>query len=56
MLRKIIQFFSKLNHNQEYQGYLAHLKQHHPKQKPLNKRQFFAKKEQEKWSKINRCC
>ena len=42
--------------NNEYQKYLDHQKQFYPSQKPLNKQQFFAKKEQEKWNKINRCC
>ena len=42
--------------NDQYQKYLNHLKQFHPSQNPLSKRQFYAKKEQEKWDKINRCC
>jgi uncharacterized short protein YbdD (DUF466 family) len=44
------------NGNSEYKKYLRHFNEHHPKQTPLTKQQFFAKKEQEKWSKINRCC
>ena len=47
---------SKLNGNSEYQKYLQHFNQNHPTQNPLNKKQFFAQKEQEKWGKTNRCC
>jgi uncharacterized short protein YbdD (DUF466 family) len=53
MLKSLI---SKLNGNSEYRKYLEHFNQNHHQQKPLNKKQFFTKKEQEKWSKINRCC
>jgi uncharacterized short protein YbdD (DUF466 family) len=52
----IRRLFNIVNGNQEYQKYLTHLKASHLNQKPLNKKEFFAKKEQEKWSKINRCC
>jgi uncharacterized short protein YbdD (DUF466 family) len=45
-----------LNGNPEYQKYLDHLKDNHPNQKVLSKRGFFAKKEKDKWGKINRCC
>jgi uncharacterized short protein YbdD (DUF466 family) len=48
--------FNVVSGNKEYQKYLTHLKKIHPSKKPLNKKEFFAKKEQEKWSKINRCC
>jgi carbon starvation protein len=51
--RQIISF---LNGNAEYKKYVKHLKEHHPKQKPLSKKEFFAKKEQEKWEGINSCC
>jgi len=47
---------AKLNGNNQYQKYLHHFQEQHPSQNPLTKQQFFAKKEQEKWSKINRCC
>lgn len=49
-------FIKSLNGNNQYQRYLRHLKQSHPHRTPLTKQQFFAKKEQDKWSKINRCC
>ena len=48
--------FSSLNGNVEYQKYLEHFRKKHQGQTPLDKKQFFAQKEQEKWSKINRCC
>ncbi len=49
----VIQIF---NGNNQYQKYLQHFTKQHPSQTALTKQQFFAQKEQEKWSKINRCC
>ncbi len=39
-----------------YQQYLEHQVKNHPGQIPLDRKSFFAKREQEKWQKINRCC
>lgn len=47
---------TKLNGNNQYQKYLQHFQEQHSDQTPLTKQQFFAQREQEKWSKINRCC
>ncbi len=49
-------FLDKINGNAEYKKYLKHFKHHHHGDKALSKQEFFAKKEQEKWGKINRCC
>ena len=44
--------YRKLNGDAEYQKYLEQNHQH----KPLNKKEYFLKKEEDKWGKINRCC
>jgi uncharacterized short protein YbdD (DUF466 family) len=59
--RLLKQLLSRFNGNDEYQKYLQHFKQNyqrhnHMGQNPLSRRQFFAQKEDKKWSKINRCC
>ena len=53
MLKKLKYLYWKLNGDLEYQKYLQ---SNHHDHKPLNKKDFFLKKEQEKWGKINRCC
>jgi len=53
MLKQLKNLYRKLNGDLEYQKYLHSNHQGH---KPLNKKDFFLKKEQEKWEKINRCC
>ncbi|MFT5702768.1 MAG: uncharacterized short protein YbdD (DUF466 family) [Rickettsiales bacterium] len=55
-LKWLIKIFKNFNGDKEYQKYLNHSKIHHPKQRSLSKKEFFAQKEKEKWSKINRCC
>ena len=48
--------FLSLDGKSEYKKYLHHCYQEHPDQTILTKQKFFAKKETEKWNKINRCC
>jgi uncharacterized short protein YbdD (DUF466 family) len=45
-----------INGDFAYKNYLAHHKQHHANQEPLNKKAFLQNKEKQKWNKINRCC
>lgn len=57
MLRKIFKKFQniywRLNGDLEYQKYLQSNHHHH---QILSRKDFFLKKENEKWEKINRCC
>ncbi|MFT6332260.1 MAG: uncharacterized short protein YbdD (DUF466 family) [Lentimonas sp.] len=55
-MKFLASFIAYFNGNLEYQKYLMNSKEFHPKQKILNKKDFFLRKEKEKWSKINRCC
>jgi uncharacterized short protein YbdD (DUF466 family) len=39
-----------------YERYVAHRKLAHTGEPPLTRRQFFKKRQEEKWSKVSRCC
>jgi uncharacterized short protein YbdD (DUF466 family) len=39
-----------------YERYVAHQQAAHPGEAPLTRRQFFKKRQEEKWSKVTRCC
>jgi len=57
MVRILIKEFFPFIGADQYQKYLHHFQENsHRDSKPLTKKQFFARREQEKWSKINRCC
>jgi len=49
-------FIDKIDGGDQYKKYLKHFYKNHKNQTALSKKQFFAKKEIDKWSKINRCC
>ena len=39
-----------------YERYLAHHGQAHPGEPPMTQEQYFRKRQDEKWSKVSRCC
>ncbi|HEX7953401.1 MAG TPA: YbdD/YjiX family protein [Burkholderiales bacterium] len=39
-----------------YERYLAHHQAHHAGEAHLTRQQFFTKRQNEKWSKVSRCC
>jgi uncharacterized short protein YbdD (DUF466 family) len=39
-----------------YERYVAHHAQAHAGQQPLTREQFFRQRQDEKWSKVSRCC
>jgi uncharacterized short protein YbdD (DUF466 family) len=39
-----------------YERYLAHHRNEHPDAAPLTREQYFRKRQDEKWSKVSRCC
>lgn len=47
---------SYINGDFAYQKYVEHHLKHHDKEKLLDKKSFLRKREENKWSKINRCC
>lgn len=39
-----------------YERYLEHHTQTHPDQPPMNRRAFYLKQQQGKWTGVKRCC
>ena len=39
-----------------FERYIAHRKRAHAGEAPLTRRQFFKLRQEEKWSKVSRCC
>ena len=39
-----------------YERYVAHQQAAHAGEAPLTRQQFFKKRQDEKWSKVSRCC
>lgn len=39
-----------------FERYIAHRKRSHAGEPPLTRQQFFKLKQEEKWSKVSRCC
>jgi uncharacterized short protein YbdD (DUF466 family) len=39
-----------------YERYVAHQQAAHAGASPMTRRQFFKKRQDEKWSKVSRCC
>lgn len=55
-LRKIWQYLRQVSGDDAYERYLAHHRQTHPGEPPMTQEQFFRKRQDEKWSKVSRCC
>jgi uncharacterized short protein YbdD (DUF466 family) len=39
-----------------YERYIAHQQAVHAGESPMTRQQFFKKRQDEKWSKVSRCC
>lgn len=55
-LRKIWQYLRQVSGDDAYERYLAHHRQAHAGEPPMTQQQFFRKRQDEKWSKVSRCC
>ena len=55
-LRKIWQYLRQVSGDDAYERYLAHHRQAHPGEVPMTQEQYFKKRQDEKWSKVSRCC
>lgn len=54
LVRNFWEIIKSCSTDSKYKKYLQH--RHHHQEKPLSKKDFFAREEQQKWNKINRCC
>jgi len=49
-------FVRRLSTDDAYERYIEHHRQHHPDVPPLDRRAFYLKEQQEKWTGVKRCC
>ena len=50
------QYLRQVTGDDAYERYIAHQLLAHPGQPALPRAQFFKKRQDEKWSKVSRCC
>ena len=55
-LRTIWQYLRQVSGDDAYERYLAHHRQAHAGEPPMTQEQHFRKRQDEKWSKVSRCC
>ncbi len=55
-LRSLWQLVRELSTDAAYERYLAHHAARHSESTPLNRRDFYLREQQRKWSGVNRCC
>ena len=55
-VRQLGQYLREVTGDNAYERYLAHHDIAHAGQQCLTRREFFAKRQEEKWSKVSRCC
>ena len=55
-LRQFWRYVRQVSGDDAYERYLAHHRATHPDQSPLTREQYFRKSQDEKWSKVSRCC
>lgn len=49
-------FVRRIATDDAYERYLAHHREHHPDSVPLDRRAFYLKEQQRKWTGVQRCC
>jgi uncharacterized short protein YbdD (DUF466 family) len=49
-------FLRALATDDSYDRYLAHHAHSHPHRAPLDRREFYLKEQQRKWTGVSRCC
>jgi uncharacterized short protein YbdD (DUF466 family) len=49
-------FVRQVTGDDAYERYLAHHRAQHPDVRPMTRREFFRRRQDEKWSKVSRCC
>jgi len=50
------QYLRQASGDDAYERYLAHWQRAHSGEAPLSRQQFFTRRQEEKWSKVSRCC
>jgi uncharacterized short protein YbdD (DUF466 family) len=55
-MKKLWALIRQLSGEDAYERYLDHVTKYHSGQTPLDRKTFFAREEERKWSGIRRCC
>lgn len=55
-LKRAWSYLREVTGDDAYERYLAHQMQSHPDEQPLTREQYFRQRQDEKWSKVSRCC
>ena len=55
-LKRIWQFIREVTGDDAYERYLDHQRAHHPERAPLTRRAYFRLRQEQKWSRVSRCC
>jgi|tagenome__1003787_1003787.scaffolds.fasta_scaffold18092353_2 uncharacterized short protein YbdD (DUF466 family) len=55
-VRPLWQYLREVTGDDAYERYVAHHKVAHAGQQCLTQRQFFVRRQEDKWSKVSRCC
>ena len=54
--KQVWQFIREVTGDDAYERYLAHHRSHHPDRQPPTRRDYFKASQEQKWSKVSRCC
>jgi uncharacterized short protein YbdD (DUF466 family) len=55
-LRRFWKYLRQVSGDDAYERYLAHHRQAHEGETPLTRQQFFHWRQEDKWSRVSRCC
>ena len=56
LLKHLWHYLRQVTGDDAYERYIAHRKLAHAGEPPLTRQQFFKMRQDEKWSKVSRCC
>lgn len=55
-LKRVWEFLREVSGDDAYERYLAHQRQAHPGEPPMTREAYFKFRQEQKWSKVSRCC
>jgi uncharacterized short protein YbdD (DUF466 family) len=55
-IKQAWRYLREVTGDDAYERYLAHQRTAHPDEAPLSRRDYFKCRQDEKWSKVSRCC
>lgn len=55
-VRSLWSFVRRIATDDAYERYLEHHRAHHPDSLPIDRREFYMREQQRKWTGIQRCC